>query len=65
MDLVQGTEKRFASVLGRAKRRLSHGPRAKSKIRQGQHEDPAERLMDKIQKASENRPSQKAAAHGK
>ncbi len=52
MDLTGEVNKRFTSAAKKASRRISHGPRLKSKVRRGEHQDPAERLMDRIMKAS-------------
>lgn len=48
MDLVGGVEKRFSDS---AKRRISHGPRKKSKVRRGGHESPMDSLLNRIANA--------------
>jgi hypothetical protein len=52
MDLTGAVNSRFASAAKKASRRISHGPKLKSKVRRAERRDPAERLMDKIMKAS-------------
>lgn len=52
MDLLKGVDSHFASAAKKAARRISHGPRSKSKVRRGERKDPSERLMDRIMKAS-------------
>ena len=51
MDLVNGVEKRFSAS---AAHRLSHGAKRKSKVRQGEHESPMDRLLDRIANARKN-----------
>lgn len=52
MDIAGEVGKRFELAAGKADRRLSRQGKSQSKMRHGERRDPAERLMDKIVKAS-------------